>query len=387
MLSRLLHRGSAGAPTLSVVVPIFNVAPYLRECLDSLVAQTYRDVEVILVDDGSTDGSTELAARYARRRRSWQLVHSDHRGPGGARNRGVALARGELLTFLDSDDLLPADAHEAMVTTLQASGSDFVVGSLLRLVDGEHVQPPWIRRAHAQRRVAITLDEFPEILVNVFPWDKVFRRSFYDDAGLVWAEGIRYEDQVFSTEAYLRAARFDVLRRPVYVWRLRTDGTSITQRRSDLADLQDRVRTKEMTTAVVRDLGSPKVLQHWARNGLPGDLPVYFREIPGCDDDYWQLLSTATRALFDGLPPIERANLPVAQRVLGWLVARGRRADAEALLRWLDEHPGPPAIRVTREVPSAELPFSDDPASGVPQDVFALTDGELERWRRTLTGR
>lgn len=372
MRTRLLRREPAATAQLSVVVPVYNVRPYLRECLESIAAQEFRDLEVILVDDGSTDGSLELARKIARRHREWSVTESDRRGPGGARNRGVGVATGEFLAFLDADDILPPDAYETMMATLEQSGSDFVVGSLVRLVDGERVEPPWIKRAHARRRLGVTLEELPEILVNVFPWSKIFRRSFYDEAGLVWAERIRYEDQVFSTEAYLRAARFDVVRRPVYVWRVRTDGTSITQRRSELPDLVDRVRTKEMTTAVVRELGSPTVLDHWARNGLPGDLPVYFRHIPGCSDDYWQLLHTATRDLFDGLPPIERSTLPPAQRLLGWLVAQGRRTDAEAVLRWVAEQTGPPEVRVVDGHEAAVLPLVDDPAAGIPPEVCWL---------------
>lgn len=372
MLSRLLRRGPAATPRLSVVVPVYNVRPYLRDCLDSLAAQALQDFDVVLVDDGSTDGSVELARTIARSHKGWRVLQTDRRGPGGARNHGVEAAQGEFLAFLDSDDLLPPHAYELMMSTLAESGSDFVVGSLVRLVEDQRQEPPWIRKPHMRRRLGITLDELPDILINVFPWNKIFRRSFYDRAGLRWAEEIRYEDQVFSTEAYLRAERFDVVRRPVYVWRVRTDGTSITQRRSELPDLVDRVRTKEMTSAVVRDLGSPAILDHWARNGLPGDLPVYFRHIPGCSDDYWQLLHTATRDLFDGLPPIEQSTLPPAQRLLGWLVAQGRRTEAESVLGWLAEHPGAAPVREVAGRTVAVLPFADDPDVGVPPEVYVV---------------
>jgi hypothetical protein len=127
-----------------------------------------------------------------------------------------------------------------------------------------------------------------------------------------------------------------------------------------------------MTTAVVRALGSPAILDHWARNGLPGDLPVYFRHIRGCSDDYWELLHTATRDLFDGLPPIERSSLPPAQRLVGWLVAQDRRADAEAVLCWIAEQSGPPEVRVVGGREVAVLPFADDERSGVPAAVFML---------------
>ncbi|MBA2773012.1 MAG: glycosyltransferase family 2 protein, partial [Nocardioidaceae bacterium] len=344
-MSPLFGRKRA-TPRLSVVVPVYNVEPYVAECLDSILGQDFQDFEVIVVDDGSTDGSAAVVEGYLGGGSQISMVHTDNHGLGAARNHGVGLARGELLAFVDSDDTLPPYAYALMVATLDESGSELVVGSLQQQTDGELAEPAFLRRAHRQRLLGVTLEEHPEAMRNVFAWDKVFRRSFWERAGLAFPEGVRYEDQGTIIEAYLRAEAFDVVVRPVYRWRIRSDGSSITQRRHEIADLRDRLATKQMATDVLRRLGSPRLLYYWARTGLPGDLPLYFREIPGCDDSYWQLLHTGVRDLFEGLPGIQESRLRVPQRVVGWLVTHGRRADAETLLTWVADNPGPLPLRV-----------------------------------------
>lgn len=359
-------------------MPVFDVEPYVAECLDSLLAQEFQDFEIIAVDDGSTDGSAAVVKSYLRDHPKIRLVHTDNHGLGAARNSGVELARGELLAFVDSDDTLPPYAYALMVSTLDESGSDLVVGSVQQQIAGELSEPAFLRRAHRQRLIGVTLEEHPEAMRNVFAWDKVFRRSFWERAALAFPEGVRYEDQGTIIEAYLRADAFDVVVRPVYRWRIRADGSSITQRRHEIADLRDRLVTKQLATDVVRRLGSPRLVDYWARNGLPGDLPVYFQEIPGCDDAYWQLLHTGVRDLFEGLPPIHESQLRVPQRVLGWLVTHGRRGDAETLLAWIADHPGPLPLRVEGDHVVAEIPLALDADIGVPPDLRWLHDDELE---------
>ncbi|MFC7730357.1 glycosyltransferase family 2 protein [Actinomadura keratinilytica] len=95
------------APTISLVVPIYNVAPYLDACLRSLAAQTCRDLEVVMVDDGSTDDGGRIAAKFAAADSRFRLLTQDSKGLGAARNAGLAAARGEFLGFVDGDDMLP----------------------------------------------------------------------------------------------------------------------------------------------------------------------------------------------------------------------------------------------------------------------------------------
>ena len=109
-------------PRISVVVPIYDVESYLATCLQSVARQTVRDLEVIMVDDGSTDGSRALAERFASRDRRFRLVTQPNGGLGRARNMGSDLATGEFLAFVDSDDVLPHDAYERLLGVCGSRG-------------------------------------------------------------------------------------------------------------------------------------------------------------------------------------------------------------------------------------------------------------------------
>ena len=163
------------SPLVSVVIPVHNVEDYLREALDSVLGQTHRELDVVLVDDGSTDGSGAIADEYAARDRRVRAVHTENRGLGAARNEGLRHVRGELLAFADSDDVVPPTAYATMVKHQKATGADFVTGSVARWEDGGLVELPWMRRLHREAR-AVRLEDHPEILGDVFAWNKLFRR-------------------------------------------------------------------------------------------------------------------------------------------------------------------------------------------------------------------
>jgi CDP-glycerol glycerophosphotransferase len=324
---------------ISVVVPVFDVEAYLDECLDSLLASTYPDVEVVVVDDGSTDGSGAIADERAARDARVRVVHTTNRGLGAARNEGLRHTTGELVTFADSDDVVPPTAHAVLQRQLTGSGCDFVTGSIAWWrPDAEDprqvlVQPPWMRRLH-RTRAALVLEQEPEILGDVFAWNKLFTRALWDGAGLSWLEGHRYEDQPTTTRAFLSARRFGIVPDVVYHWRIRSDGTSITQQRGSLADLEDRWLTKRLTASSVADHGSPKVSKVFRDKVLPGDLHRYFVQIPTADDAWYALLEAGVQELFAGRSLVH-SGLPPVHRLTGWLVEQGRRADAAHVMTYL----------------------------------------------------
>ncbi len=116
-------------PLVSIIVPIFNAAKYLPACLDSVTNQTYQNLEIILVDDGSTDNSYQIAKSYAKKDPRIKLVHQKNQGLSGARNTGVVKATGTYLTFIDSDDEVKLNFIEKLLTTLQKTNADISVCS------------------------------------------------------------------------------------------------------------------------------------------------------------------------------------------------------------------------------------------------------------------
>lgn len=324
---------------ISVVVPVYDVADYLPACLDSLLAQTHGRLDIVVVDDGSPDRSGEIAEAYAAREDRIRVVHIENRGLGGARNEGVRHARGEWLAFADSDDLVPPRAYEAMLDHACRGKADFVTGDVVRLV-GDRTRPiGWSRRLHRDR-LTLTLEDRPELLGDVFAWNKLFQRTFYDGARLSWPVGIRYEDQPTTTRAFMSARRIGVVPDVVYRWRLREDGSSITQQRASVADLRDRWTTKRMSLAVVESRASPEVRRVFRTRVLPGDLWRYFRLIPDADDEWWRLLAAGVREFWGDDCSLAHSALQPVDRLMGWLVEQDRREDAERVMRFRAEHEG-----------------------------------------------
>ena len=374
MVWRLRSRRSPAR--LSVVVPAYDVAAYLPQCLDSVLAQAATlgpvDLEVVVVDDGSPDTSGEIAESYAARDPRVAVVHTENRGLGAARNEGLRHVTGDLLAFVDSDDVVPPGAYAVLLRQLRRTGADFVAGSVARWEGDRLVEPPWMRRLHRQR-MDLVIDDLPEILGDVFAWNKLFRTDFWHATGLSWPEGVRYEDQPTTTLAFLRARRFGLVPDVVYHWRIRSDGTSITQQRSSLQDLQDRWETKLASLRSVEEYGAPKVTRVFRDRVLAGDLHRYFAEIPGCDDEWWALLRTGVQSIWGGRSLTHSGLLPV-DRLVGWLVEHGRREDAAAVVTYAREL-GRPVDRVsTPEGRRIDVPVID-PATVAPE-ALALRDSE-----------
>jgi CDP-glycerol glycerophosphotransferase len=359
-------------PVVGVVVPAYGVEEWLPECLASLVAQEYPHWEAVVVDDGSPDRSGDVAEAWAADEPRIRVVHTPNRGLGAARNEGLRHVRGDYLAFLDSDDVLPPTAYALMVAALERSGSDFAAGSVLRWEDGGLSEPPWMRRLHQHPLTGARIEAAPELLGDVFAWDKLFRRSFWDGAGLSWPEGLRYEDQPTTTRAFL-AGSFDVLPDVVYHWRIRTDGTSITQQRAAVADLRDRWETKRLSLDAVRAHGDARVTEVFVDRVLAGDLWRYFVHLPDADDGWWRLLREGVLE-FWGERSLVHSGLTPVHRLTGWLVEQDRRTDAAAVMAYVRDL-GRPVDRVRDELGvRIDVPVLD-PAS-VDRAALALRDHE-----------
>ena len=316
---------------LSVVVPVYNVERYLAACLSSVLEQSHRDLEVIVVDDGSTDRSSEIADRFAAADPRVRVVHQRNAGLGAARNAGTRLAVGRYLAFADSDDVVCPGAYEHLIGALEATGSDLAIGTAYRWEGRRTTLTPLMKENHRRDLLGVHLDDAPLLLADCFAWNKVFRRSFWDDAALGFPVGVRYEDQPTLTRALLAARSIDSLRMPVYLWRIRRDGSSISQQRGDRADLADRIVTKRWSTSYVEEQGSRAVRDLWYRRILPVDLPEYLRRLPDSSPEYAAMLRSCLAEFWGpGTVPLEEVRLPREMRELALAVRDGFRAPAAA---------------------------------------------------------
>lgn len=338
--------GRPTTPVLSVVIPVFNVAPYLEECLESVRRQTLTRLEVLLVDDGSTDGSREIMERYVRRDDRFILLEQPNQGQAVARNLAVRKARGEFLTFVDGDDVVPRSAFAAMVKSLRTSGSDLVVGAALRLRNGRLSAPIWNATVHRRDRRGLTIDDFPGAMWDVIACNRMFRRVFWIEKVGGFRAGVAYEDHVPMVTAYVRARSFDLLARTVYHWRYRENLSSDSQQKHELGNLQDRLSVKAEAAAMLSVEASPAVRAAWLGRVLDTDLASYIDFALIADDDYRATMRAAFEYYLSQADESSLRHIRVLQKIRGQLVAESRWDDLVAVQRWFREIGGMPATRV-----------------------------------------
>lgn len=209
---------------LSQIVPVYNVAPYLEQCLDSLLAQDLSGIEIILVDDGSTDACPEILARYAQLHPAFRVLRQENGGLSAARNSGLALAQGKYVAFIDSDDWIAPDYYRRLLNLAEAHALDIAHGNAMFHFEGRQADFPIYRddfpvevmrgQSVLQRRL-----EAKNFLHMV--WMHLYRRAFIEGEGLRFIPGLIHEDVLWTTQAFIAAARTAYDPTPGYFYRIR----------------------------------------------------------------------------------------------------------------------------------------------------------------------
>ena len=359
-------------PRISVVVAFFNNEDDLADCLDSIAAQSFTDLEVIMVDDGSTDHSAEIARAKAAADPRFTLIQPEHGGPGGARNRGVERARGEFLAFVDGDDVLPANAYELLLHALEQSGSDFVSGAVDR-VGPKGINPSALHSlAIKGRQTGTHITRTPRLLYDVSVWNKLFRRSFWDQHRLSYPEGVVWEDIRLMTKAHVLARAVDVIPDIVYYWRERAQGRlSITQSRTSVANLRDRMTALDDIDEFIAAHSTASLLRAHQRKALKNDLWLYVQDLHKVTEAYRAEFAELVNGYLDHVGRRVLRSLPATHKLAYHLVRIRAMPQLAELAAWLVEQP-------VRQVPMirrwgrlrADLPFRTGSPVPVPARVF-----------------
>ncbi|MFJ9322715.1 bifunctional glycosyltransferase/CDP-glycerol:glycerophosphate glycerophosphotransferase [Streptomyces globisporus] len=324
---------------------------YLTECLESIARQTFRDLEVIMVDDGSTDTSTSIAERFCAEDPRFRLMRQESHGPGHARNTGLRAMHpeGEFLVFADGDDVIPEYAYELLVRTLTESGSDFVSGNVQMMNSTKKWQSPLHKGPMQRDRRGTHITRFEALIYDRTVWNKVFRRSFWDHHFIEFPEGVLYEDSWVNMFAHFRAAKVDVITDIVYFWRRRDGGAapSITQRHTEVSNLHDRVAAVQSVSRFLGQHRSRQFRDHKRKYDLAclkSDLMLHLKVLPDADDAYrdafmhWAQEFLA-EADFDIIE-----ELPADARIKWLLVHQGRLAELLDVLEF-ERKGGPLPVR------------------------------------------
>ena len=191
---------------LSIIVPVYNAEAYLRQCVDSLLQQTVKDYEIILVNDGSPDNSLQIMEEYASRYpKTVKILSSENGGQGRARNLGIEMSCGETLGFVDSDDWIAPDMYEKLLATMEQEQADVVVCDFERVFSDGH-----------RERVKTWREDQP-MAVTGSACDKLFRRSAVGE--IRFPEGLWYEDFGFTAKVLLRTEKLSYVPEALYFYR------------------------------------------------------------------------------------------------------------------------------------------------------------------------
>jgi CDP-glycerol glycerophosphotransferase len=359
-------------PRISVVVPFYNNGDVLADCLQSIASQTFSDLEVIMVDDGSTDDGPRIAAAQAEADPRFTLLTVRNGGPGFARNRGAERASGEFLAFVDGDDMLPPQAYEVLLHTLEKSGSDFVSGNVYRVGPEGIRQSALHFRAIKGTRIGTHITRMPQLLYDVSVWNKLFRKSFWDSHSLSYPEGMVWEDIQLMTKAHVLAKSVDVVSDLVYYWRERGRGAlSITQNRTDIRNLRDRITALLAIDSFLAGHAPAKLLRQHQHKALVNDLWLYVGDLPRVSDEYLsEFLDLANQYLGQVSERVLR-TLPAVCKLAYYLIRKRAVAQLTELLDWLQEQPVTtiPVVRRFGRL-RADLPFRTDRSMRIPSTVY-----------------
>ena len=204
-------------PLISVIVPIYNVEKYLARCVDSIVNQTYKNLEIILVDDGSPDRCSQMCDDYAEKDRRIKVVHKKNGGLSDARNAGMAVATGEYISFIDSDDYVSDDFFECLLDVMNKENSDIAECSVVKFYEDnrfdEFSDDLSVKTYDTQDAMSALIAENP---FHQHVWNKLYKTKLVKD--IPYAVGKLNEDEFWTYRVFGRANKVSKLNKTMYYY-------------------------------------------------------------------------------------------------------------------------------------------------------------------------
>lgn len=343
-------------PEVSIVIIVFNDSELLSQSIKSAQRQTLSNVEIIVVDHGSTDGSADVAAEFARNDDRVKLIRlpDNDGGPGRPLNAGIDAATADWVTVMGSDDELVEDASRYLLTAGKLRKVDVVLGRAERIDVHTGQRRAWFGRLfQTERRINVIHDE-PEIMSDTISAAKLYKTAFLRSNGIRFPEDIVYEDQIFTIRVYLLAQGIYVLPETVYHWMVRPKAASrsITNSRDQVQNFIDRIEVNKRIDSLLAVQGDQVLIRAKNKKFITHDLNLYFNGLAERDESYKSVftecvgdyLTTITINDVEDIPPLTRA-------IVGFLKERNL---AMALATWefrLNDGPIPvPLERVDNRI-------------------------------------
>ena len=236
-------------PKVSIIVPVYNVEKYLRQCLESVINQTLKEIEIICIDDGSPDNCGAIIDEYAQKDTRIVAIHKENGGYGSALNYGFSIAKGEYIGIVESDDWISHDMYEVLYKKATDTNADIVKGTFYSVLDSandyKRINP---NLPKLSKYGCFTLTQHPEILnMHTSLWSAIYKKELIQNKIKVVEDIKPYEDLLFATEAYVLAKSICVVQEPLYYYRCDAqNSTNNTVKKTILNYVKQRSRVRDL---------------------------------------------------------------------------------------------------------------------------------------------
>lgn len=262
---------------ISIIVPVYNVAPYIKRCAESLRSQTFFDIEIIFIDDGSTDGSAEICDAYALEDSRIKVIHQANAGVSSARNVGIQVAKGEFIGFVDADDFIDKKMYEELYKVMQACGADISCCDLA-FFDGEKITESGktgeVAVLNGEQTFAKMLDTSAYLRMGV--WNKLYRREIIGDIQFEVGRHMS-EDLLFLIETVLEVEKVAYIQKPLYFYYRQREGAATRKKYGNYE--KQRIESTQKLVDVVRNRHGSILEEAILYKCINGDLTAFNKMI------------------------------------------------------------------------------------------------------------
>ena len=222
---------------ISVIVPVYKVEKYLEKCIESVLKQTYTNLQIILVDDGSPDNCGKICDEYAKKDSRIEVIHKVNGGLSDARNVGIAKAKGKYIGFVDSDDYIKEDMYEILINLIKEYDADVSICNLYDVIDGKE----YIRNNENGIQEYSRLEILKEVLldknIQSYAWNKLYKKELFDE--IKYPIGKKYEDIGTTFYVFEKCNKIVVTSKPEYYYLKRSDSLVNNVTESTVLDYTD----------------------------------------------------------------------------------------------------------------------------------------------------
>lgn len=294
---------------ISVIVPVYNVEKYLKKCIESIINQTYKNLEIILVDDGSPDKCGDICDQYASNDNRIKVIHKKNGGLSDARNAGLDISTGEFITFVDSDDTISFDLYEKEIKIMNECGCDIVETSVTSVYLDKCLVPDYKETEIIDGAEAMTryLKSDGNKIPRTAVWSKLFRRKIWGD--LRFPVGKIHEDYMLTVITFKRCNKYGIIYEGLY-HHLYDNPTSIVNSKFSKKDLFRAEQLKNVKKFVSSN-GNSKQYEYAAANYYTAVIQYFYK----CSFAGFEESQRFRKILFQEKADIRKSALPKKKKV------------------------------------------------------------------------